>query len=185
MRAKEFIRYILLSIVTGLSLFVVPVRAEEAGYDKFGSWSIVFVYAISSNSCSAFTTFSDQTVIQLALVQTPSQAAWAIFLSNDKWKSMFAARAQITLYLLTSRSWSSTFSITTSAAGDKPVLVSLVPAAFITSIADAQALFILDDKNEPLTGSFNMSDSGRAIAAVERCVREHPLTGAPRPAPSG
>jgi hypothetical protein len=124
-------------------------------------------------------------VIQLALVQTPSQTAWAIFLSNDKWKSMFAARTQIALSLLTTSSWSSTFSITTSAAGDKPVLVSLVPAAFITSIADAQALFILDDENEPLTGSFNMNDSGRAIAAVEHCARDHPLTAAPGPAPSG
>ena len=168
MRAKQFIRHILLSIVTGLSLFVVPAHAEADGYDKFGEWSFVYVNAVSSNSCSAFTAFTDQTVIQLALVQTPSQVAWAIFLSNAKWNSIFSARAQVTLSLLTSKSWSSTFSVTTGAAGDKPVLVSLVPSAFMRSIADAQALFILDEKNKPLTGSFNMNDIGRAIAAVER-----------------
>lgn len=185
MRATQFIRHIPLSIMTALSLLVLPARAEAAEYDKFGEWSILYVDAVSSNSCSAFTTFTDQTVIQLALVQTPPQVAWAVFLSNEKWKSMFAARAQVTLSLLTSKSWSSTFSVTTSSAGDKAVLASPVPTAFITSIVDAQALFILDDKNKPLTGSFNMTDSGRAIAAVERCVRDHPLTAAPRPAPSG
>jgi hypothetical protein len=185
MRASQFVRRMLLSIVTGLSLLVMPARVDADAYDKFGEWSIVYVDAGSSNGCSAFTTFSDQTVLQLALVQTPSQAAWAIFISNEKWKSMFAARAQVTLSLLTTKSWSSTFGVTTSAAGDKPVLVSLVPAAFIKSIADAQALFVIGDTNEPLTGSFNMNDNGRAIAAVERCSREHPLTATPRPAPSG
>lgn len=185
MRAKGFIRRILLSIVTAVSLLVVPARAEDVEYDKFGGWSIIYVDAVTSNSCSAFTTFTDQTVLQLALVQTPFQVAWATFLSNTKWNSMFAARAQVMLFLLTSKSWSSTFSVTTSAAGDKPVLVSLVSTAFIRSIADAQALFILDENNEPLTGSFNMNDSGRAIAAVERCVREHPLTATPRQTPSG
>lgn len=185
MRASQFVRRMLLSIVTGLSLLVMPARVDADAYDKFGEWSIVYVDAGSSNGCSAFTTFSDQTVLQLALVQMPSQAAWAIFISNEKWKSMFAARAQVTLSLLTTKSWSSTFGVTTSAAGDKPVLVSLVPAAFIKSIADAQALFVIGDTNEPLTGSFNMNDNGRAIAAVERCSREHPLTATPRPAPSG
>lgn len=183
MRIKNFIRHILLSLATGISLFVVSARAEDVEYDKFGGWSIVYVDAVNSNSCSAFTTFTDQTVLQLALVQTPSQLAWAIFMSNEKWNSMFAARAAVTLSLLTNKSWSSKFSITTGGADNKPVLVSLVSTDFIRSLADAQALFILDEDNDPLTGSFNMKDSEHAIAAVERCVREHPLTPAPSPSP--
>ena len=179
MQAKRFIRHILPSIMIGLPLFVMPARAEDVEHAKLGRWSIVYVDVVTSNSCSAFTAFPDKTEIQLALVQTPSQMTWAIFLSNAEWNSMLAARAQVTLSLLTTKSWPSTFSVTTNKAGDKPVLVSPVPTAFIRSIADAQALFIIDDKNEPLTGSFNMNDSEHAIAAVEHCVRQHPLT-APR-----
>jgi len=182
MRTKKFIRDVLLSVVTGLAPFVVPAGAEDLEYDRFGVWSIVYVDAVNSNSCSAFTTFSDQTVIQIARVQTPSNVAWAIFLSNAEWNSKFAAKSQVTLSLVTSKSWSSTFRITTNKAGDKPVLVSLVSTGLISSIADANALFILDDKNEPLTGSFNLNDSRHAIAAVEHCVREHPLSATSGPA---
>jgi hypothetical protein len=182
MRAKTFIRNVLLSIVTGLSLFAVPADAEDVEYDRFGGWSIVYVDAVNSNSCSAFTSFPDQTLVQMALVQTPSERSWTIFLSNAKWNSMFAAKSQVTLSLMTSKSWSSTFRITTNKAGDKPVLVSMVSTAFIRSIADAEALFILDDKNEPLTGSFNMRHSKDAIDAIEHCVHEHPLTATPGPA---
>jgi hypothetical protein len=185
MRAQEFTRRALLSILMVLPLFFASPRAEAGEYDKFGGWFIVYVDAGSSNSCSAFTTLTDHTVIQLALVQTPSQMSWAMFLSNDTWKSMFAARSQVTLSLLTSKSWVSTFSVSASAAGDTPVLVSLVPATLIKSVAATQALFILDDKNEPLTGSFDLSDSRRAVEAVERCARERPLTASPRAAPSG
>jgi hypothetical protein len=181
MRTKNFIRDILLSIVAGLSLVVMPAGAEDIEYDKFGGWSIVYVDAITSNSCSAFITFPDQTVMQIALVQTPSELTWAIFLSNAEWNSLFADRSQVTLSLLTSKSWSSTFKVTTNKAGGKLVLVSTVSTAFVTSIADAEALFILSDKNKPLTGSLNMKHSKDAIDAVERCVDEHPLTTAPSP----
>jgi hypothetical protein len=144
---KKNIRHILPGIVMGLSLFVAKARADDVEYDNFGGWFIVYVDAVRSNSCSGSTTFTDQTVLQLALVQTPSEVAWATFLSNAKWNAIFAARAQVTLSLLTSKSWSSTFSVTTSAAGDKAVLVCLVPTPFIKSIADAKALLIFDDKN--------------------------------------
>lgn len=182
MQTKEFIREILLVIVIGLSLFVVPAGAEDVEYDKLGGWSIVYVDAVNSNSCSAFITFPDQTVMQMALAQTPSELSWAIFLSNVKWNSMFVGKSQVTLSLMTSRSWPSTFRVTTNKAGDKPVLVSMVSTSFIRSVADTEALFILDDKNEPLTGSFNMKHSKDAIDAVQRCVHEHPLTSAPGPA---
>lgn len=183
MQAKKFTRYILWSIIA--SLFAVSARAKDIAYDKLGDWSIMHVDTFSSNSCSAFTTFPDQTLLQLALIQTPSQVSWAIFLSNAKWNSIFAPKTQVTLSLQTSKSWSSTFRVTTSNVGDKPVLVSVVPTTFVRSIADADALFILDDKSEPLTGSFNMINSEHAIAAVEHCVREHPLTTAPDLGPSG
>src|ERR1700761_2390180 len=134
MRTKKFMRNTLLSVVTWLSLFALSARAEDIKYDKFGGWSIVYVDVVSSNSCSAFITFPDQTVMQIALVQTKSELAWAMFLSNAKWNSIFAGRSQVTLSLLTSKSWSSTFSITTNKAGDKPVLVSTVSTTLVRSI---------------------------------------------------
>lgn len=185
MRARKVIGNIIVSIAMGLSLFTVPAHAEGVEYDRFGDWTVVYIDAGSSNSCSASTTFTDQTEFQLALVQTPSQVDWAIFLSNAKWNSVLAARGQMILSLLTNKHWRLAFNVTTDAAGEKPVLVSLAPTALIRSIGDAQALFILDDKNAPLTGSLNMKDSERAIAVVERCIRERPLTAAPSPSPSG
>jgi hypothetical protein len=185
MNAIALIRRMLLSILFALLLFANRTYAQNLQFDTFDGWSIVYTDAGSSNSCSAFITFPDQTVLQLAQVQTSSQTAWAIFLSNEKWNLILSGRAQLALSLLTDKYWKSTFSVTTTAAGDKPVLISLVPADFIRSIADAQALLVIDEKNEPLTGSFNMTDSARAIGTVERCVREHPLTSAPIPSPSG
>ena len=124
--AKAFIRHLLHNALFALPLHAVPAHAEKIASDNTRGWSIVYTDAGSSNSCSAFTTFTDQTMIQLARVQTPSKAAWAIFLSNTKWDSMLSGRAQLALSLVANKHWTSTFSVATSATGDKRVSVTIL-----------------------------------------------------------
>src|SRR5579871_5026971 len=150
---EKTVRNALLGALTVLSVFILPGHADDGVYDQFGDWSVVYADAGNSNSCSAFRNFSDQTTLQLALVQTPSRAAWAVFLSNADWNSRFASRTNVTLSAMTTKSWPLRFIVTTSEPEDKTVLVSTVPDAFIRSIADAGGLLIVD-KLEPLTGSF-------------------------------
>jgi hypothetical protein len=167
--------------LTGLTPIVTPAVADDLGYGKVGRWSIVYRDAGSSNSCSAIATFADQTMIQLALVQTRSETAWAIFLSNPQWESWIGDRTRATLFFLTTKLWQSDFIVTTSEAGDKKMLVRLVSSAFVDSIADASTMVVLNDQKQQVTAALDMRDVGNAIAAATQCVHEHPLRGAPGP----
>jgi hypothetical protein len=167
--------------LTVLTRVVTPAVADDVGYGKVGRWSIVYRDAGSSNSCSAIATFADQTLIQLALVQTRSEKAWAIFLSNPQWDSWIGERTQATLFFLTTKLWQSDFIVTTSEAGEKKMLVRLVSSAFVDSIADASTMVILNDQKQQVSATLDMKDSGDAIAAATQCVRQHPLGGAPGP----
>lgn len=168
-------RHALLSALTVFVLFMAGAHAEVADYGKVGWWSIVYASTGRSNSCSAIAMFSDQTIIQLALVQRGSEKVWAVFASNAKWDSWLASRSKVTLIVVTTKAWRGTFTVI---EGKQTVMTS-VPIDFVNSVAGTDTLMIFNDKKQPLTEALDMKDSQDAVKSVVHCVQAHPLTNAP------
>jgi serine protease Do len=154
-----------------------PPRAqhEEAKYATIGWWSVTHREDGTLSVCGATARFSDQTVVEIALIQSNNAKGWALFLSNPQWNIWVTKRSQHWLWLVTTRPWHAAFNV-----GDDGKTLFLVDASidFMNSLADTGVLRIFSDNKQPLL-SLDMKDSDPAIKSVVNCAREHPFDRAP------
>jgi serine protease Do len=133
------------------------------------------------SGCRAAAQFPDQTIFQMALIQSETNKAWVIFISNPKWNPWIGQRKQHRLWLVTTRAdkpWLVTF----SASNDGKTLFADSSVEFVNTVADARSVEIMDENKQLLT-SIDMKDSAAAIRAIVNCVSEHPAGGGPSPEP--
>ena len=157
---------------------IPPVHEDETAYAKVGWWSVTHKQEGDLSGCSARAQFADQTIVELALIQSDSGKMWAFFMSNPGWRAWIAGRSEHALWLLTTTPWHLTFKV----SDNKITLMLGASVDFMNSLADARLLQIFSD-NKQLLASLNMRDSDPAIKAVSNCVTEHPLNRTPTPEP--
>jgi len=109
----------------------------------------------------------DQTVLELALIQSDTGKEWRIFVSNPQWNAWVVQKPQHELWLRTTGLWHVTFDV------DKTTLWLGASNDFMNSLGDTYFLRILSDNKQSLA-SLDMRDIDPAIKAVVSCVREHP-----------
>jgi S1-C subfamily serine protease len=151
-------------------------------YLKIGGWSLEYLEVDKLSGCRAAAQFPDQTIFQMALIQSGTNKAWVIFISSPKWNSWIGKRKQHQLWLVTTRAdnpWLVTFS--TSSDG-KRLSFTEASVEFMNTVADARSVEIIDENKQLLT-SVDMKDSAAAIRAIVNCVSEHPPAGTPNGPP--
>ncbi len=151
-------------------------------YPKIGGWSFEYLEVGNLNGCRAAAQFPDQTIFQMALIQSGTDKSWVIFISNPKWNPWIGKRKQHQLWLVTTRAdkpWLVTFS--TSNDG-KTLSFTEASVEFMNTVADARSVEFIDENKQLLT-SVDMKDSAAAIRAIVNCVSEHPPGGGPSPEP--
>src|SRR5262245_21863281 len=146
---------------------------------KIGGWTVAYLEVGNLNGCRAAAQFPDQTVFQMVHIQSGTEKAWIIFISNPGWNAWIGNRKELRLQLVTDwptgKSWPYTF----STSGDSKILSTTDPSVeFMNSVADAAKVEIKDD-NGALLATVDMKDSAAAIRAVVTCVREHPPKSGP------
>src|SRR5215813_4312510 len=168
-----------------LSGFVLCNFGAQANvpYSKVGVWSVTYLEVDNLNGCGAAAQFPDQTVFQMVRVQSGTEKAWIIFISNPRWNAWLGKRKELRLQLVTdwptTKPWPYTFSI----SGDNKILSTTgASVEFMNSVADASKVEIKAD-NGALLATVDMKDSAAAIRAVVTCVREHPPRAAQSPEP--
>jgi serine protease Do len=152
-------------------------------YSKHGEWSVAYLEVGNLNGCHATRQFPDQTVFQMVQIQSGTDKAWAIFISNPRWNAWIGKRKEIRLSLVTdwptTKPWPHTFSI----SGDSKILSTTdASVEFMNSVADASKVEIKDD-NGALWTTADMKDSAAAIRAIVNCVGAHPAGKAQSPEP--
>jgi serine protease Do len=150
-------------------------------YSKHGEWSVAYLEVGNLNGCRATRQFPDQTVFQMVQIQSQTDKAWIIFISNPRWNAWLGKRKELRLQLVTdwptTKPWPYTFSI----SGDSKILSTTdASVEFMNSVADASRVEIKDD-NGALLATVDMKDSAAAIRAIVNCVREHPKDPSPEP----
>ena len=149
-------------------------------YSKHGEWTVAYLEVGNLNGCRATRQYPDQTVFQMVQIQSATDKAWAIFISNPKWNAWIGNRKEIRLSLVTdcptTKPWPYTFSISGD-GGSKILSTTDASVEFMNSVADASKVEIKND-NTVLT-TVDMKDSAPAIRAVVTCVREHPPKSGP------
>jgi serine protease Do len=168
-----------------LSGFVLCNFGAQANvpYSKHGEWSVAYLEVGNLNGCRATRQFPDQTVFQMVQIQSGTDKAWIIFISNPRWNAWIGKRRELRLQLVTdwptTKPWPYTFSI----SGDSKILSTTdASVEFMNSVADASKVEIKDD-NGALLATVDMKDSAAAIRAIVNCVREHPPAKAQSPEP--
>jgi S1-C subfamily serine protease len=107
-------------------------------------------------------------------IQSQTDKAWIIFISNPRWNAWIGKRKELRLQLVTdwptTKPWPYTFSI----SGDSKILSTTdASIEFMNSVADASKVEIKDE-NGALLATLDMKDSLVTIQAIVKCVREHP-----------
>jgi S1-C subfamily serine protease len=159
------------------------VRAEEVHYANIGWWTVAYRPFDNLNGCNAESRFTDQTLVEFALLESQSEKGWALFLSNPQWDAWVKKGAEHRLIISADgKIWRGSFKV----ADDKKTLfIGGASIDFMNSLADAHSLMIFDSNQRPLTSSpLSMKDSADAIKAVVNCVREHPLSSQRAPEPA-
>jgi serine protease Do len=146
---------------------------------KIGAWTVAYLEVGNLNGCRASAQFPDQTVFQMVQIQSGTDKAWIIFISNPRWNASIGQRKELQLQLVTdlptTKPWPYSFSI----SGDNKVLSTTdASVEFMNSIADASKVEIKDN-NGALWATVDMKDSAAAIRAIVNCVREHPPKAQP------
>jgi serine protease Do len=152
-----------------------PQQQGDTKYSDVGWWSIIYRKAGNLQGCMASSKFRDETLLQLALIQSSSDhKEWAIFLSNSKWNSWISKKAEHKVQFQSTEGWWGTLS------ADKFNVLSVygLSAKFIKTIADADDLTILNERSDRLT-ELDMKDSEAALNATVKCLAEHPYTSVP------
>ena len=167
-------------LLSGFVLCNFGAQAKDVPYSKIGWWSVAYLEVDKVSGCRAAAQFPDQTVFQMAQIQSGTDKAWIIFISNPRWNAWIGKRKELRLQLVTdwptTKPWPYKFSI----SGDSKILSTTdASVEFMNSVADASKVEIKDD-NGALWATVDMKDSAAAIRAIVNCVREHP-PGDPAP----
>src|SRR5262245_6765588 len=166
-------------LLSGFVLCNAGAQADVATYAKIGGWSVVYLEVGNLSGCLAAAQFPDQTIFQMAQLQSGTDKAWVIFISNPRWNAWIGKRKELRLRLVTdwptTKPWPVTFSISDD---DKRLSFTNASVEFMNSVADASKVEIKDD-NGALWATVDMKDSAAAIRAIVNCVGEHPPPKAP------
>jgi hypothetical protein len=145
---------------------------------KTGGWTVAYLEVGNLNGCRAAAQFPDQTVFQMAQIQSGTDKAWIIFISNPRWNVWIGKGKELRLQLVTdwptTKPWPYTFSI----SGDNKILSTTASDEFIKGVADASKVEIMTD-NKASLANVDMKGSAAAIQAIENCVNEHPPRAQP------
>jgi S1-C subfamily serine protease len=153
----------------------------DVSYSKVGVWSVTYLEVGNLNGCRAAAQFPDQTVFQMAHIQSGTDKAWIIFISNPRWNAWIGKRKELRLSLVTDWPTTKPWPYTFSTSGDSKILSTTdASVEFMNSVADASKVEIKDDNGALLT-TVDMKDSAAAIRAIVNCVREHPPGRAAQP----
>src|SRR5436190_20629446 len=70
-----------------LSAFILCNVGAQADvfHSKQGGWTVVYREVGNLNGCLATAQFPDQTIFQMALIQSGTGKGWVIFISNPGW----------------------------------------------------------------------------------------------------
>src|SRR5262245_32125914 len=165
-----------------LSGFVLCNFGAQAD-SKIGEWSVAYLEVGNLNGCRATRQFPDQTVFQMVHVQSGTDKAWIILISNPRWNAWIGKRKELRLSLVTDWPTTKPWPYTFSTSGDSKILSTTdASVEFMNSVADASKVEIKDD-NGALLATVDMRDSAAAIRGVVTCVREHPPKTAHSPEP--
>jgi HKD family nuclease len=116
----------------------------DVSYSKIGVWSVAYLEVGNLNGCRAAAQFADQTVLQMAQIQSGTDKAWIIFISNPRWNAWIGKRKQLRLWLDTTKPWLLTF----STSNDGKTLFADVSVEFMNSVADAASVEIKDENKQ-------------------------------------
>ena len=161
-------------LLSGFVLCNFGAQAKDVPYSRIGWWSVAYLEVDKVSGCRAAAQFPDQTVFQMAQIQSGTDKAWIIFISNPRWNAWIGKRIELRLQLVTdwptTKPWPYKFSI----SGDSKILSTTdASVEFMNSVADASKVEIKDD-NGALWATVDMKDSAAAIRTIVNCVREHP-----------
>src|SRR5215469_8180334 len=78
---------VLLSVLVFFVTTLSCVRAEEVHYANIGWWTVVYKEFDNLSGCDAGSRFTDQTLVEFALLESQGEKGWALFLSNPQWDS--------------------------------------------------------------------------------------------------
>jgi serine protease Do len=167
-------------LLSGSVLCNVGAQADvHVPYPKIGGWSLEYLEVGNLNGCRAAAQFPDQTIFQMAHIQSGTEKAWIIFISNPRWNAWIGKRKELRLQLVTDWPTTKPWPYTFSTSGDSKILSTTdASVEFMNSVADASKVEIMTD-NKELLASVDMKGSAAAIQAIVNCVNEHP----PRPQP--
>ena len=167
-------------LLSGLVLCNSGTQADVP-YSKIGVWSVAYLEVDNLNGCRAAAQFPDQTVFQMAQIQSETDKAWIVFVSNPRWNAWIGQRKELRLQLVTDWPTTKPWPYTFSTSGDNKVLSTTdASVEFMNSVADASKVEIKDN-NGALLATVDMKDSAAAIRAIVTCVREHPPAEKPQP----
>src|SRR5262245_24486031 len=156
-----------------LSGFVLSNFGAQAD-TKIGGWSVVYREVGNLSGCLATAQFPDQTIFQMALIQTGTDKGWVIFISNPRWNGWIGKSKQHRLSLVTDWPTTKPWQYTFSTSGDSKTLSTTdASVEFMNSVADASKVEVKYDNGALLT-TVDMKGSAAAIQAIMNCVREHP-----------
>src|SRR5262249_53171073 len=160
-----------------LSAFVLcnfGAQAEDVFYSKHGEWSVAYLEVDKLDCCRATRQVPDQTVFQMVQIQSGTDKAWVVFISNPRWNAWIGNRKEFRLSLVTDWPTTKPWPYTFSTSGDSKILSTTdASVEFMNSVADASKVEIKDDKGA-LLATVDMKDSAAAIRAIVNCVSEHP-----------
>jgi serine protease Do len=155
----------------------------DVPYSKIGGWSVAYLEVGNLSGCRAAAQFPDQTIFQMVQIQSGTDKAWIIFISNPRWNAWIGKRKELRLSLVTDWPTTKPWPFTFSTSGDSKTLSTTdASVEFMNSVADASKVEIKDDNGALLT-TVDMKDSAAAIRAIVTCVREHPPGRAQSPEP--
>jgi hypothetical protein len=154
-------------------------QADVIAYSKIGWWSVVYLEVGNLSGCRAAAQFPDQTIFQMALIQSGTDKGWVVFISNPKWNAWIGQRKQHRLSLVTTRAdkpWQGTFF--TSNDG-KTLSFTEASVEFMNTVADARSVEIMDENKQcmssehfgQLAGQFKRvsGSSGLKVQAAIAC----------------
>jgi S1-C subfamily serine protease len=160
-------------LLSGFVLCTFGAQADVS-YLKIGVWSVAYLEVGNLNGCRAAAQFPDQTVFQMAHIQSGIDKAWIIFISNPRRNAWIGKRKELRLWLVTDWPTTKPWPYAFSTSGDSKTLSTAdASLEFMNSVADASKVEIKDDNGALLT-TVDMKDSAAAIRAIVNCVREHP-----------
>jgi hypothetical protein len=87
-------------LLSGLALCTFGAQANVP-YSKIGVWSVAYLELDNLNGCGAVAQFPDQTVFQMVHIQSGTDKAWMILISNPRWNAWIGKRRELRLQLVT------------------------------------------------------------------------------------